>query len=88
MFRDADVLGYEPKTHSTGLRLHLVLTFQDGQILVIDLDPDRDVCKVGEAFVFYGAFDEPYYIEKIWEYLGISAWPEEVYAKYPGAYRE
>lgn len=88
MFRNSDVLGYEPKTHSTGLRLHLILTFQDGKDLVIDLDPDRDVCKVGEEFVFYGAFDEPYYIEKIWEYFGISAWPDEVYAKYPGAYRE
>ena len=88
LFHGADVLGYEPKTHSTGVQLHLVLTFGTGVTMTIDLDPDHDVCKVGDNFVFYGAFDEPDYIEKLWEYLGISAWPEEVYAKYPGAYRK
>ena len=87
LFHGADVLGYEPKTHSTGLQLHLVLTFGTGVTMTIDLDPDRDICKVGDHFVFYGAADEPDYIEKLWDYLGISAWPDTVYEKYPNAYR-
>lgn len=87
LFQGADILGYEPKTHSTGVQLHLVLSFKSGETVTIDLDPDRDICRIGGEFVFYGAFDEPYYIEKLWRSLGISAWPDAVYAKYPRAFR-
>lgn len=83
LFNGADVLGYEPKTHSTGLQLHLVMSFAGGETVTIDLDPERDICKIGEEFVFYGAFDEPDYIEKLWQLLNITKWPDPVYEKYP-----
>lgn len=87
LFDGADVLGYEPKTHSTGVRLHLILTFRSGTTVTFDLDPDRDICKLDDEFVFYGAFDEPDYIEKLWRCLGISGWPDPVYERYPHAYQ-
>ena len=87
LFQEAEYLGYEPKTHSTGIGLQLILVGQNGEAMTIDLDPDNDICKIGEEFVFYGAFDEPNYVEKLWYYLGIDAWPNKVYEKYPEAYR-
>lgn len=86
LFDGADILGYEPKTHSTDLQLHLVLTFRGGETVIIDLDPDHDICRIDGEFVFYGAFDEPVYIEKLWNYLAIPAWPDVIYEKYPYAY--
>lgn len=86
LFQDADFLGYEPKTHSTGLGLHLILTGTNGDSITIDLDLDNDICRINGEYVFYGAFDEPNYIEKLWYYLDISEWPEPVYVKYPNAY--
>ena len=87
LFQEAEYLGYEPKTHSTNIGLQLILTGQNGETMTIDLDPDNDICKIGGEFVFYGAFDEPNYVEKLWYYLGIDAWPDIVYEKYPYAYR-
>jgi len=87
LFQEAEYLGYEPKTHSVGVGLHLILTAKNGETLTIELDPDSDICRINGEFVFYGAFDEPDYIEKLWYYLGISAWPDAVYEKYPNAYR-
>ena len=37
LFQGADILGYEPKTHSTGVQLHLVLSFKGGETVTIDL---------------------------------------------------
>ena len=87
LFQDAEYLGYEPKTHSIGIGLNLVLTSQSGESLTIELDPDSDICRINGEYVFYGAYDEPDYIEKLWYYLGISSWPDAVYSKYPNALR-
>lgn len=87
LFQDAEFLGYEPKTHNIGGDLNLILTSQDGESILIELDPDSDICRINGEFVFYGAYDEPDYIEKLWYYLDIPAWPEQVYETYPNAYR-
>ena len=87
LFTDAEFLGYEPKTHSVGVGLNLILTSKNGETLIIELNPDSDVCRINGEFVFYGAYDEPDYIEKLWYYLGIEAWPDEVYEKCSNAYR-
>ena len=87
LFDGAELLGYEPKTHSIGVGLNLILTSQSGETMTIELDPDSDICRINGEFVFYGAYDEPDYIEKLWYYLGIEAWPDEVYEKCSNAYR-
>jgi hypothetical protein len=87
LFQEAEYLGYEPKTHSVGVGLNLILTSQSGEVMTIELDPDSDICRINGEFVFYGAYDEPDYIEKLWYYLGIPCWPDSVYERYPNAYR-
>ena len=87
LFEDAELLGYEPKTHSVGIGLNLILTSQNGETMTIELDPDSDICRINGEYVFYGAYDEPDYIEKLWYYLGIPSWPDSVYEMYPNAYR-
>lgn len=87
LFTDAEFLGYEPKTHSIGVMLDLLLTTQDGKVLVIELDPDNDLCRIGGEYVIYGKADEPCYIEKLWYYLGIPAWPDAVYEYCENAFR-
>lgn len=79
LFTDAEFLGYEPKTHSIGVGLNLILTSESGEIMTIELDPDSDICRINGEYVFYGAYDEPDYIEKLWYYLDIEAWPDQVY---------
>lgn len=87
LFQEAEYLGYEPKTHSVGVGLNLILTSQNGETMTIELDPDNDICRINGEYVFYGAYDEPDYIEKLWYYLGIPSWPDSVYEKCPNAYR-
>ena len=87
LFSEAELLGYEPKTHSVGMGLNLILSSKNGETLTIELDPESDICRINGKFVFYGAYDEPDYIEKLWYYLGIEAWPDEVYEKCINAYR-
>lgn len=87
LFDSAELLGYEPKTHSVGLDLNLILTTQSGETMTIELDPDNDICRIQGAFIFYGAYDEPCYILKLWEYLGISQWPDPVYELCQSAFR-
>lgn len=87
LFEDGEFLGYEPKTHSIGVGLNLILKSQSGEAMTIELDPDSDLCRINGEYVFYGAYDEPNYIEKLWYYLGIPAWPDAVYEKYPNAFR-
>ena len=87
LFQEAEYLGYEPKTHSVGVGLNLILTSQSGETMTIELDPDSDICRIDGEFIFYGAYDEPDYIEKLWYYLGIEAWPDVVYEKCGNAYR-
>jgi len=87
LFQEAEYLGYEPKTHSIGVGLDLVLKSQSGETMTIELDPDSDICRINGEYVFYGAYDEPEYIEKLWYYLGIPSWPDSVYEMYPNAYR-
>lgn len=87
LFEEAELLGYEPKTHSIGVGLNLILTSKNGETVTIELDPDSDLCRINGEYVFYGAYDEPDYIEKLWYYLGIPSWPDSVYEKYPNALR-
>ena len=87
LFEGAELLGYEPKTHSIGVGLNLILTSQNGETMTIELNPDSDICRINGEYVFYGAYDEPDYIEKLWYYLGIEAWPDLVYEKCVSAYR-
>lgn len=86
MFENAEYLGYEPKTHSIGTGLNLIFTAGD-EDYVIELDLDNDVCRIDEEYVFYGAPDEPNYLYKVWECLGITRWPDIVYQVYPNALR-
>lgn len=87
LFSDAEFLGYEPKTHSIGVGLDLILTTRDGKSITIELDPDNDICRMDGEFIFYGAADEPCYIEKLWYYLDIPAWPDAVYARCENAFK-
>lgn len=87
LFASTEILGYEPKTHSIGVGLNLVLTAENGETMTIELDPDNDICRINGEYIFYGAPDEPCYILKLWEYLGISAWPEFLYESCPNAFR-
>lgn len=87
LFENAELLGYEPKTHSIGVGLNLILKSQSGETMTVELDPESDICRIDGEYVFYGGYDEPDYIEKLWYYLGIDAWPETVYAQHPNAFR-
>ena len=87
LFTEAEFLGYEPKTHSIGLGLNLVLTTQDGEAITIELDPDSDLCRIDGEFISYGRPDEPCYIEKLWYYLGILNWPDVVYENFENAFK-
>ena len=87
LFTDAEFLGYEPKTHSIGVMLDLILTTKDGKTIAIELDPDNDLCRIGGEYVIYGKPDEPCYIEKLWYYLDIPAWPDAVYEYCENAFR-
>lgn len=78
LFENAEYLGYEPKTHSIGVGLNLVFTSGDKDF-VIELDPASDICRINGEYVSYGAPDEPDYIYKLWEYLGITQWPDIIY---------
>ena len=87
LFDSAELLGYEPKTYSVGVGLNLILTTKSGETFLIELDPDDDICRIDGEFVFYGAFDEPSYVLKLWDYLGLPAWPEVVYESCENALR-
>lgn len=78
LFENAEFLGYEPKAHSIGVGLNLVFTSGDKDF-IIELDPDSDVCRINGEYASYSAPDEPDYIYKLWEYLGITQWPDIVY---------
>ena len=87
LFEDAEFLGYEPKTHSIGVGVNLFLTAGDGQQITIELDPDNDLARINGEYISYGKPDETCYILKLWEYLGIGAWPEFLYESCPNAFR-
>ena len=86
LFSNAEFLGFESKTHSVGVGLNLILYTQSGETVTIELDPDDDLCRIQGEFVWYGAPDEPSYIEKLWYYLEIEKWPDAVYDRCPNAY--
>ncbi len=88
LFSYTRVLGYEPKTHSIGMGLDLVLTSAEGETLTIELDPDIDVCRINGKYVSYGVPDESNYVGVVWYSLGIDKWPDQVYEKYPNALRQ
>ena len=79
LFEEAEFLGYEPKTHSIGVGLNLILKTKGGETMTIELDPDSDLCRINGEYVWYGKTEEPEYVYKLWEYLGIPQWPDMVY---------
>ena len=87
LFSEAEFLGYEPKTHSIGVGLNLIITSQNGETITIELDPDSDICRINGEYVWYGKADEPEYTYKLWEYLGITQWPDIVYTVCENALR-
>ena len=78
LFESGEYLGYEPKTHSIDVDLNLTFTYANDEF-VIELDPDSDLCRINGEYVWYGRADEPEYTFKLWEYLGITQWPDIVY---------
>ena len=93
LFENGEYLGYEPKTHSVGVGLNLIFNtnevgFATGNgDFVIELDPDSDICRINGEYVWYGKADEPEYTYKLWEYLGITQWPDIVYTVCENALR-
>ena len=93
LFENGEYLGYEPKTHSVGVGLNLIFNtnavgFATGNgDFVIELDPDSDICRINGEYVWYGRPDEPEYTYKLWEYLGITQWPDIVYTVCENALR-
>ena len=85
LFENGEYLGYEPKTHSVGVGLKLIFNTNEAGFatgngdFVIELDPDSDICRINGEYVWYGKADEPEYTYKLWEYLGITQWPDIVY---------
>lgn len=86
LFESAEYIGYEPKTHSIGVGLNLTFTFSN-EVFVIELDPDSDLCRINGEYVWYGRPDEPEYTYKLWDYLGITQWPDIVYTVCENALR-
>ncbi len=87
LFSEAEFLGYEPKTHSIGVGLNLIITSQNGEAITIELDPASDICRINGEYVWYGKADEPEYTYKLWDYLGITQWPDIVYTVCENALR-
>ena len=93
LFENGEYLGYEPKTHSVGVGLKLIFNtnevgFATGNgDFVIELDPDSDICRINGEYVWYGKADEPEYTYKLWDYLGITQWPDIVYTVCENALR-
>ena len=87
LFEEAELLGYEPKTHSIGVGLNLILKSKSGETMTIEMDPDSDLCRINGEYVWYGKPDEPEYTYKLWEYLGITQWPDIVYTVCENALR-
>lgn len=93
LFENGEYLGYEPKTHSVGVGLKLIFNTNEAGFatgngdFVIELDPDSDICRINGEYVWYGKADEPEYTYKLWEYLGITQWPDIVYTVCENALR-
>ena len=77
----AEDIGYEPKTYMLGP--DLVYTDEDGKSVVLELDLDSDLFRYNGRFFDYGPGNDNNAIPKLWELLGLTAWPEEVQAAYP-----
>lgn len=87
LFEEGEFIGYEPKTHSIGIGLDFILYYANGDRLTIELDCDKDICRIGGEYLFYGAYDEPSYVDKLWDCLGIDCWPEHLYEKHHNAHK-
>ena len=81
------------KTHSVGVGLKLIFNTNEAGFatgngdFVIELDPDSDICRINGEYVWYGKADEPEYTYKLWDYLGITQWPDIVYTVCENALR-
>lgn len=76
LYRNFGRIDYTVETHNIGLGLNLVLTDENGETLTIELDYMYECCMIDGEFYDYCAYDD-LYMEKLWEYLGITQWPME-----------
>lgn len=81
-------LSNAPSNHSIGIGLNLILTTKTGEEYIFELDPNFNYFRIHDIYWRYGEGTDPRNIVELWNYLGIDAWPEEVYEAYPNAYRE
>ena len=81
LFADAEPLDGEPEKHNIGVDgVDLNLVFVEGsEEFVIGLDPGTSLCRINGAYLWYGKPDSPDALYKLWEYMGITRWPDIVY---------
>ena len=84
----AESLSHAPKNNSLGLGLNLILTLGNGKTVVIEPDLNEPIYRSYGEYWRYNHVDESIDVSTLWYYLGIEAWPDEVYEAYPDAYRE
>ena len=81
LFADAELLDGEPEKHNIGVDdVALNLVFVEGaEDFVIELDPGTNLCRVNGEYMRYGGPEAPEALQMLWEYLGITRWPDIVY---------
>ena len=84
---ETEYLDYPPKTHNIGIGLNMILTLETGHTVTYELDTNEYYCRVNGIYWRFGGLDDPTSVAKLWDCLGIDAWPEEVYEVYPNAHR-
>ena len=77
----AEDIGFEPKTYLLGPEL--VYQGTDGKEVALELDVDSDLFRYDGRFFDYGPGNDNNAIPKLWELLGLTAWPEEVQTAFP-----
>ena len=81
LFADAEPLEGEPEKHNIGVDgADLNLVFVEGsEEFVIGLDPGTSLCRINGAYLWYGKPDSPDALYDLWEYMGITRWPDIIY---------
>jgi len=81
LFVNAEPLDQEPQNHKIGVDgVDLNLVFVEGvEEYEIELDPGTSLCRINGEYLWYGKPDSPDALYKLWEYMGITRWPDIVY---------
>lgn len=81
LFVNAEPLDQEPQNHKISVDgVDLNLVFVEGvEEYEIELDPGTSLCRINGEYLWYGKPDSPDAIYKLWEYMGITRWPDIVY---------